>query len=137
MYISNTELRVRYAETDKMGVVYHSNYFVWFETGRTEYLRVLGYPYSRLEKEGIMLPVVECNAKYKKGAQYDDEIIVQTSVSELKGASVTMYYEVIRKETEELLTTGYTKHAITDKNLKPLKLKVNNPKLWDALQSRI
>ncbi len=137
MYITNTELRVRYAETDKMGVVYHSNYFVWFETGRTEYLRALGYPYSRLEKEGIMLPVVECSAKYKKGAQYDDEIIVQTSVSELKGASVTMCYEVIRKETEELLVTGFTKHAITDKKLKPVKLKKENPELWAALQDCI
>jgi len=102
MFVNNAELRVRYQETDKMGVVYHSNYFVWFEIGRTEYLRALGYPYERLEKEGIMLPVVECNAKFKKGAIYDDEIVIKASVQELKGASVILYYEVFRKSTDEL-----------------------------------
>ncbi len=134
MFVNNAELRVRYQETDKMGVVYHSNYFVWFEIGRTEYLRALGYPYERLEKEGIMLPVVECNAKFKKGAIYDDEIVIKASVQELKGASVILYYEVFRKSTDELLVTGMTKHAITNLHLKPIKLKTVQPALWTALK---
>lgn len=133
MFINNAEIRVRYQETDKMGVVYHSNYFVWFEVGRTEFLRVLGFPYERLEEAGIMLPVVECNAKYKKAAQYDDEIIIRTSMQELKAATVTMYYEIIKKETDEVLVTGFTKHAITDIHMKPVRLKKAQPQLYKVL----
>lgn len=134
MFENRAEIRVRYQETDKMGVVYHSNYYVWFEVGRTEYLRVLGYPYARLEKEGIMLPVAECGAKYKKAAKYDDEIIIKTTIQKLKSASVVMDYEVIRKKTNELLVTGFTKHAITDNSLKPVRLKKVNPDLWKSLE---
>lgn len=134
MLVNNAELRVRYQETDKMGVVYHSNYFVWFEIGRTEYLRALGYPYERLEKEGIMLPVVECNAKFKKAAVYDDEIMIKAYIQELKGASVTLNYEVSRKNTQELLVTGFTKHAITSTDLKPIRLKTLKPEFWTVLK---
>jgi len=133
MFTSISELRVRFQETDKMGVVYHSNYYVWFEIGRTDYLRELGYPYSKLEEEGIMLPVIECDCKYINPARYDDEIIVKSTLEELKGASMTIYYEVFRKVTNELLVTGHTMHAITDKNMKPVRLRTIKPELWERL----
>lgn len=133
MFVHNAEIRVRYQETDMMGVVYHSNYLVWFEVGRTEYLRALGYSYKRLESEGIMLPVVECSCKFKSPAKYDDDIIIKASLQELSGASITIYYEIIKKETSQILVTGTTKHAVVDKNMRPIKIKTTLPEFWELL----
>lgn len=128
-----TTVRVIYADTDAMGVAYHTNYIKWFEVGRTELLRGMGFPYSRLEKDGIMLPVVECGCKYKTPALYDELLEVTARVAELKGATVLMDYDIRRLETGELLVTGFTKHAITDHKFKPVRLRDINRELYDSL----
>ncbi|WP_027399766.1 acyl-CoA thioesterase [Anaerovorax odorimutans] len=124
-----TEVRVIYADTDAMGIVYHTNYIKWFEVGRTEYLRQIGFPYSILEKEGVWLPLAGVVCNYKLPAVYDDILTINTWVKELKAATVTMAYEILRKETGEILVTGFTKHAITDEKLKPIRLKNKNQEL--------
>ena len=128
-----TEIRVIYADTDAMGIVYHTNYIKWFECGRNEYLRQIGYPYSRLEEEGVWLPVAAVNCEYKAPAKYDDILLIQTSVGELKAATVIMKYEILNKTTGELLVTGSTKHAITDPKLTPIRLKKANPGLFERI----
>jgi acyl-CoA thioester hydrolase len=129
-----TSIRVIYADTDAMGVVYHTNYIKWFEVGRCELLRDMGFPYARLETDGIMLPVVECGCKYRTPAVYDDMLEITARIAELKGATVTIEYEIRRQETGELLVTGFTKHAITDQKFKPVRLRDKNRDLYDRLQ---
>lgn len=128
-----TEIRVPYADTDAMGVVYHTNYIKYFETGRGELLRGLGFPYRRMEAEGVMLPVVECACKYKIPAVYDDVLEIRSVVSEIKGASVAIDYEIRRKEDGVLLVTGMSRHAVTDTSLKPVRLKTHFPELYELL----
>ncbi|MBN7773521.1 acyl-CoA thioesterase [Clostridium aminobutyricum] len=132
-----TEIRVIYADTDAMGIVYHTNYIKWFEAGRNEYLRQIGYPYSRLEEEGVWLPVAAVNCEYKAPARYDDILLIQTGVAEMKAATVIIKYEIYNKETGELLVTGNSKHAITDPQLKPIRLKKVNPDLFERIMSDI
>lgn len=128
-----TSIRVIYADTDAMGVVYHTNYIKWFEVGRCELLRGIGYPYARLEEEGILLPVAECSCKYKQPAVYDDMLEITARVAEMKGATVILEYEIRRLETGELLVTGATKHAITDPKFKPIRLRDKNRGLYEHL----
>jgi acyl-CoA thioester hydrolase len=128
-----TLVRVIYADTDAMGVVYHTNYIKWFEVGRCELLRSIGYPYAKLEEEGILLPVTECGCKYRLPAVYDDILEVTASITELKGATVTLEYEIRRQKTGELLVTGFTKHAVTDPNFKPIRLRNQNSGLYERL----
>lgn len=132
-----TQIRVIYADTDAMGVVYHTNYIKWFEVGRCELLRSLGYPYARMEEEGILLPVAECGCKYKLPAVYDDMLEITAQVAEMKGATVTLEYEIRRQETGELLVTGFTKHAVTDSAFKPIRLRDKNPGLYECLGRKI
>ncbi len=127
-----TSIRVIYADTDAMGVVYHTNYIKWFEVGRCELLRSMGYPYARMEAEGILLPVAECNCKYKLPAVYDDILEITARIAEVKGATVTLEYEIRKQETGVLLVTGSTKHAITDPNFKPIRLRDKNRALNDC-----
>lgn len=129
-----TEIRVIYADTDAMGVVYHTNYIKWFEVGRCELLRSVGYPYARMEEEGVLLPVAECNCKYRLPAVYDDLLEITARIGETKGATVTLEYEIRRKGTEELLVTGWTKHAVTDARFKPIRLRDKNRELYELFQ---
>lgn len=108
------DLRVRYAETDRMGVVYYANYLVWFEMGRSEYCRQRGFNYLDLEELGYHLVVAEAYCKYRKLAKYDDLITVRTCLHALQGRSVVFRYLVFRKETQETLVEGETKHLCTD-----------------------
>jgi len=128
-----TLIRVIYADTDAMGVVYHTNYIKWFEVGRSELLRSLGYPYARMEEEGILLPLAECSCKYRSPAVYDDMLEITARLAEMKGATLTLEYEIRKQETGELLVTGATKHAITDAGFKPIRLRVKNPALNELL----
>ena len=95
MIAATTKLRARYQETDRMGIVYHSNYFIWFEIGRTELFRKIGISYPDLEKNGYFLVVTETNCKYKAPATYDNELEILTQLTELKNSILTFYYEVI------------------------------------------
>jgi acyl-CoA thioester hydrolase len=130
-------VRVIYADTDAMGVAYHGNFIKWFEIGRTEYLRQIGYPYARLEKEGIWLPVTEVACKYKRPALYDDLLDIVSWADDLGGASIAMGYEILRKGSGELLAAGKSWHGITDHNLKPVRLKKLLPELYAAVVSTL
>jgi len=114
-------LRVRYAETDQMGVVHHGNYFAWFEVGRTELLREKGYSYRELETEGVRLPVIEAQARYLRPAFYDDVLEVRTRLLEISGARLKFAYEVVRGGSE-LLATATTAHAAVDPQGRPRRL---------------
>ena len=120
-----TEVRVRYAETDQMGVVYYANYLVWFELGRVDVLRSLGLAYSLLESDhGCLLPVIEARCRYRSPARYDDEILIETRPAMLRGTVLKFAYEVYRKpnqkgkERELLLAEGETTHVVCDDQLK-------------------
>jgi len=103
--------RVRYAEVDKMGVVYHSRYIEWFEAARTEMLRQLGLPYSKLEKEGVSLPVVEVRCYYRKPVLYDDLVQIETQLTHLSRSKLQLAYRVQRHQDLTLLAEGYTVHC--------------------------
>jgi acyl-CoA thioester hydrolase len=132
-----TEARVRYAETDQMGIVYYANYLVWFELGRVELLRSLGLAYSRLETDhGCILPVIEATCRYKSPARYDDEILIETRPALLRGSVLKFAYRILRKapqgeeqtgqyqtgHEQTLLAEGETVHVVCDDQLnrKPL-----------------
>jgi acyl-CoA thioester hydrolase len=122
------QVRVRYAETDQMGIVYYANYLVWFELGRVELLRSLGLAYSQLEKEHeCILPVVEATCRYRSPARYDDEILIETRPALLRGSVIKFAYNIWRKpphegEERKLLAEGETVHVVCDDQLnkKPL-----------------
>jgi acyl-CoA thioester hydrolase len=116
------EYRVRYGDTDKLGISYYANYLVWFEAARTEYFRALGLPYTECEKKGYFLPVAEAQAKYLAPSTYDDLLIVRTSVSELRQSSMRFEYQVFNKQTQKLLATGFTIHVFVDSKLKPVRI---------------
>ncbi len=114
-------LRVRYAETDQMGVVYHGNYFSWFEIGRVELMRSLGFSYSRMElEEDCLLPVVEASCRYRRPARYDDMLTLVTLVRALRGAVVVFSYQLFRAGT--LLADGETKHVAVSRTLERRRL---------------
>jgi acyl-CoA thioester hydrolase len=113
-----TKLRVRYAETDKMGVVYHSNFVIWFEVGRVELLRQLGFQYSEMEAEDdCHIPVVDLRVRYKAPAQYDDEIVVRTQIKNVRSSLLHFSYEIFRDSDRALLATGETMHIIVNNKL--------------------
>ena len=121
------EVRVRYAETDQMGIVYYANYLVWFEIGRVEALRAAGLSYDAMEKEHeCILPVVEATCRYKSPARYDDQIVIETRPSLLRGSVIKFAYRILRKGTDgeepKLLAEGETVHVVCDGQLnkKPL-----------------
>ncbi len=107
MYISETTIRVRYAETDKMGYVYYGNYTTYYEVGRVEALRQLGTTYKEMEESGIILPVYSCNLRYLKPAIYDDLLIVKTTIKALPTVRITFDYEIYNQKNE-LLNVGDT-----------------------------
>lgn len=113
MKINETIIRVRYGETDQMGVVYHANYAAYFEVGRTEWLREFGLSYSQMEADGIMLPVVSLAINYKNSARYDDVLKVKTTLKKMPTASIEFTYE-LRNESDVLLATGSTILAFID-----------------------
>jgi acyl-CoA thioester hydrolase len=119
---SSSRIRVRYAETDQMGVVYYANYFVWFEVGRTDLLRESGWNYREMEIDGFALPVIEAHCTYRESAKYDDEIEVRTSGAMLSPVRVQFTYEVVRMADAATLATGTTVHATLDRNGRPCRL---------------
>jgi acyl-CoA thioester hydrolase len=115
-------VRVRYAETDKMGVVYYANYLVWFEVGRTDLLRRSGWTYRDMEADGYALPVVEAHCEYRQSAKYDDELEIRTTGALLSPVRVRFEYEIVRAADAALLASGYTMHASLDPLGKPRRL---------------
>jgi acyl-CoA thioester hydrolase len=121
MIVSELKIRILYAHTDKMGVVYYGRYFEFFEAGRNEFLRKLGYPYSRIEAQNIALPVIEANSKYFAPARYDDEIILHTILKNIPSVRIKLEY-LIENSKKEKLAEGYTVHSFVNaKTMKPMR----------------
>jgi acyl-CoA thioester hydrolase len=116
---SESRVRVRYAETDQMGVVYHANYLVWFEVGRVDFIRELGLDYRSMEREdGAMIAVVEARARYKSPARYDDELAVRTRLLNVRGSIIRFGYSVVRLADDVELCEGETVHIVVDREMR-------------------
>ncbi len=116
---AETRVRVRYAETDQMGVVYHANYLIWFEVGRVEFIRSLGLDYRTMEEEeGALIAVVEVRARYKAPARYDDDLIVRTHLAGVRGSVVRFTYAVVRSTDGLLLCEGETVHLVVGRDMR-------------------
>jgi acyl-CoA thioester hydrolase len=118
--ICETRVRVRYAETDQMGVVYHANHFIWFEVGRVELFRQLGFSYKQMEREdGCFIAVAEAQCRYKAPVHYDDEVVVRTFVKHVREKVIRFGYELYRADNAGLLAEGETTHIVADREMKP------------------
>ena len=122
MITSEARVRVRYAETDQMGVVYHANYIIWMEIGRVEHCRLMGLRYKDMEADGVLLTVAEVNCRYCFPARYDDDVIVETQVAKAHPRMVVFQYVFKRAEDLKVLATGETKHVFCGRDLLPRKL---------------
>jgi acyl-CoA thioester hydrolase len=135
---AEARVRVRYAETDQMGVVYHANYLVWFEVGRVEFIRQLGMDYKQMEQEDdAMIAVAEVTARYKAPARYDDELIVRTSLSGLRGSIVRFRYVVVRVGDEMVLCEGETVHIVVGRDMKRREMPARYAELFAAVMHRL
>jgi acyl-CoA thioester hydrolase len=115
VYVSELELRVRYAETDQMRVAHHASYLVWFEAGRTEFIRACGRSYSQLEEDGWLLVVIEAHCRYRHPVRYDDVLTLRTRLRELGPARLSFGYELVRAADGVVLADGWTGHAAVDR----------------------
>jgi acyl-CoA thioester hydrolase len=126
--------RVRYAETDAMGIAHHSSFLLWMEMGRTEFMRSFGFTYRELESLGVMLPVVELNVRYRRPTRYDDRLRIDTHVAEFSRVRIKMYYRIYREPDNELLAEGWTLHAIAGRDGRPVRL-TDHPEALTRLRS--
>ena len=121
--VNETRLRVRYAETDQMGVVYHSNHFIWFEVGRVELMRQMGFSYRDMERDdGHFIAVAEAKCRYRAPVYYDEEVVVRTRLKRARSSVVVFSYELLRAETSEVLAEGETVHVVTDSQMRVARL---------------
>ena len=120
--VNDALVRVRYAETDQMRVVYHSNFFIWFEIGRVELLRSLGFSYRELESDGYHLPVAEARCRYKAPALYDDTLVIRTRLVNLRPSLITFGYQTIRQSDGALLAEGESTHIVVGSKKKKIQL---------------
>ena len=120
--IVESTLRVRYAETDAMGVVYHANYLVWFEVGRGEYFRALGQDYGRWEEQGYLLPASEAYARFHAPARFGDLVTVRTWVEQVRSRGLTLGYEVVHADSRQRLASGWTRHICMDREGRACRL---------------
>ena len=114
MLTHKTTCRVRYGDTDKMGFVYHANYFRWFEIGRSEMFRSMGIPYKSIESKGFFLPLSEIHCTFNAPSQYDDILVIETSLDTRYRAGMKFDYQIFSENNDKLLASGYTKHACVD-----------------------
>jgi acyl-CoA thioester hydrolase len=122
MTLRRTRVRVRYAETDRMGVAYYANYFVWFEVARADWLRQTGWTYREMERDGVSLPVIEAQCEYRHPARYDDEIEIATRGALVTPVRVRFDYELTRAEDQGPIAGGHTIHAAVDADGRPCRL---------------
>lgn len=135
--INETTVRVRYAETDQMGVVYHSNYFIWFEVGRVELLRQIGFSYREMEQQDqCFIAVVEARCRFKSPAHYDDEIRIRTSLKHVRNSFIQFGYEAVRVSDGVLLAEGDTMHIVTDPQMNKRTLPGKYRAAFDAAAER-
>lgn len=131
MHRNETEIRVRYKDTDAMGIAYYANYLVWFEIGRTEWMRALSIPHRDLEKSGLFIPVIKVSCEYRSPARYDDQITVITSLESMSAVRISFLYEL--RCAGRLLAHGSTEHAFVNEEGRPVALRKKNPFLWKKL----
>lgn len=128
------KLTVRYAETDQMGIVHHSNYPVWYEVARTKLIKEMGLSYSKLEEQGLILPLLNMQSRFIKPATYEDELLVTARITKFSMVKLTVEYEVFMKSTGELINTGSTVHALVEKNMKPCNTKKKYPEFYRMME---
>ena len=134
--MSFTKITVRYGETDAMAVVHHANYYLYFEVAREDLIKELGISYKELEESGVMLPLVETQCKYIEAAKYDDNLVVEATISQLTPVKVKVAYVIRREEDNKILAKGNTLQAFVDrKTFRIINLKNFNKELWDNLMS--
>lgn len=134
---TKTHIRVRYAETDMMGIVHHSRYYPWFEAARSDFIRSAGVSYRDMEKAGILMPLTETHAHYYAGLTYEDEAVIICRLCEMGVAKCRFEYEVYRASDNKLMTTGYTRHGFVNRNFEPVNLKKADSKMWELLRGLV
>lgn len=136
MFISEKEIEVRYAETDQMGVVYHANYVIWLEIGRTQLIKDLGFSYAGLEKDGYLSPVTNVNINYRSSVRYGEKVVVRTWIESHGKLRTTYGYEIIH-EDGTVASSATSEHVVVNKdNFRPVSLKKVHPE-WDAKYTEI
>ena len=131
--VNETRIRVRYAETDQMGVVYHANHFIWFEVGRVELMRQLGFSYKEMEAtDDCFIAVVDASCRYKAPVHYDDEVVVRTYLKQVREKVIHFGYELLGAETRQLLAEGETTHIVADAQMKARRLPEKYMKVFRA-----
>lgn len=138
---SRTRLTVRYAETDMMGIAHHSNYPIWYEAGRTDYIKLFDMTYTQIEEEGVLMPLTNLHCTFIKPAKYEDNLIIRTKVMTLSAARISFSYTVKRINedgTETELGYGVTDHGFVDKEtLRPCNIKKKLPKLYEQIKATL
>ncbi|HLR72509.1 MAG TPA: thioesterase family protein [Pseudogracilibacillus sp.] len=137
MEINHTEIDVRYAETDQMGIVHHSNYLIWFEIGRTNFIKQIGFNYADMEARGILSPIIDVQLSYKNPAKYGETVIIETWLKTYDGIRTTYEYRITNQK-EDLLVTGSTIHVVVKKdNFKPILLRKTYPEWHQTYKNLI
>lgn len=131
----NYERKINYYETDRMGVVHHSNYIRFLEEARCNWLESIGLPFATLEENGITIPVLAVNCEYKHHVTFNDVIIIEMVVKEYTGVRMTVQYKIINKNTGDIVLVGETKHCFTNKNLRPINLKKFNKEFSNKFEN--
>lgn len=128
----NYERKINYYETDKMGIVHHSNYIRFLEEARCYMLNKMNIPYSYLEEQGIMIPVLGVNCSFKQPVTFDDVILIEPYIKDFNGIRLTVGCNIKEKNNKNIILIGETKHCFTDKNLKPIRIQKNFPQIYDT-----
>ncbi|RYL93798.1 acyl-CoA thioesterase [Sporolactobacillus sp. THM7-4] len=137
MKVSKTRIVARYNETDKMGIIHHSQYVNWFEVARTDWIRQAGVTYRQIEEEGMMMPVIGIEVHYHSPARFDDTVIVETSIKSYDSIKMSFAYRVIRASDGRLLVDGTSTHCWTNLQMKPVSLRRKNPQLHQLILDSI
>lgn len=125
--------KVQYYETDRMGITHHSNYIRWMEEARIDFLERIGWSYDKLEKEGILSPVLKVSCQYKKTTTFADEILIAVKVKEFNGVRLVIEYEMKKEANEDIIFTGVSEHCFLDKESRPVRIKSKYPDFYKAL----
>ena len=131
--IAKSHIVVRYAETDQMGIVHHSNYPIWYEVARTELIKQMGLTYSEMEQQGLILPLIELQSKYISAAYYEDRLIEEAELKKVTGVKMEIEYAVYREDDETPINVGKTIHALVGRNLKPVNVRKQFPDIYQKL----
>ncbi len=129
------ERSVYYYETDQMKIVHHSNYIRWFEEARIYWMEKMGMPYNKMEELGIIIPVVDVYAKYKKMVSFGQTVLIRLKIKEFNGVKASFEYEIYDKESKELCTTGFSTHCFLDEKMRPVNIKKKFPEIYDIFNA--